>query len=460
MADAADPPVPPDRARSDLARLLVQHLGAGTLDAADVLPAVELLAGRPEGTRRALLHALLRETHPAFAPLVERLREARAKDALRHFELRSAGQPIPVELADELADLPLDAPLGWADAAQDASRLGDAAEVRRDRAFVRPRRETLPVAAAAVEEEWRAVVARLGARPTPWTAIRPLVLLEDLRARLGPDHPLQPALAAVRSAIDADVARSRSAEALGPDDDEDAFLEGLRDAFRAAADAAQRRRLLDRVLLWPTVRAARVLPDLGTEPWAQERASLVLTLRFGQKHGARWGLWRQWLDQARVASAQLRAPATAGREELLCLYYASRADHDAGTLAALEEGWADRLPAVSAEVFATRWGDRLPPAERRLLVGTAPAEPAPSASPSAQGAATAPPTSSGSAPPVPPPRAPEVSSLPPPLPSRPVARRAPPAPPPAPPRPSLWRVHVQGFLAENWYIVAGIAMVL
>src|SRR5262249_27865919 len=40
------------------------------------------------------------------------------------------------------------------------------------------------------------------------------------------------------------------------------------------------------------------------------------------------------------------------------------------------------------------------------------------------------------------------------------ARRAPPAPPPAPPRPSLWRVHVQGFLAENWYIVAGIAMVL
>src|SRR5262249_59189729 len=111
-----------DRARSDLARLLVQHLGAGTLDAADVLPAVELLAGRPEGTRRALLHALLRETHPAFAPLVERLREARAKDALRHFELRSAGQPIPPEPAGEPAGPPPHAPPRWGGRAPDAAR--------------------------------------------------------------------------------------------------------------------------------------------------------------------------------------------------------------------------------------------------------------------------------------------------------------------------------------------------
>src|SRR5262249_20118804 len=32
--------------------------------------------------------------------------------------------------------------------------------------------------------------------------------------------------------------------------------------------------------------------------------------------------------------------------------------------------------------------------------------------------------------------------------------------PPEPPPPSVWRDHVQGFLSENWYIVAGIAMVL
>src|SRR5262249_28139246 len=167
---------------------------------------------------------------------------------------------------------------------QDASRLGDAVEVRRDRAFVQARRDALPLAAAAVEDEWRAVVARLQARPTPWTSVRPLVLVEDVRARLGPDHPLQPTLAARRSPIHAAVLRSRAADTLGSDDDEDAFLEGLRDAFRATGDDARRRLLLDRVLLWPTVRAARVLPDLCTEPWSQERASLVLTLRFGQKH--------------------------------------------------------------------------------------------------------------------------------------------------------------------------------
>src|SRR5262249_5416831 len=62
--------------------------------------------------------------------------------------------------------------------------------------------------------------------------------------------------------------------------------------------------------------------------------------------------------------------------------------------------------------------------------------------------------------PTPPLPAPGPSILPPPVPARPAARRARPAAPTAPTPPSLWRTHVQGLLAENWYIVAGIAMVL
>jgi hypothetical protein len=456
MPDAAEPPVPPDRSRLDLARLLIQHLGAGTFETRDVLPAVQALAGRPEGSRRALLAALAREDVAAFRPLVQKLRELRAADALRHFELRTAGQPVSAELAEELADLPLDVAVGWADLTEDPSRLGDAVEVLRDCFFLATRGTALPVIASVVEQEWRAVLERLRQRPTPWTAVPPLGLLHDASARLGADHPLQPTLAALREGIEAEIVESRAAgvrsaqagaeagraaESLAPDVDEDAFLEGLRDAFRAAADAGARRKLLDRVLCWPTVRAARVIPDLCTESWAQERAPLVLALRFGQRHGASWGHWRQWLDQARVASTQVRLPLAA-REELLCLWYSARADRDPGVLATLEGLCRSRVPILSAEVFVARWDDRLPADEKRQLV-VAPA------------VVTAPPPAAPELPPaMPPPPMPSPPMPPPP-------RGRPAAPPPSePPGPSVWRDHVQGFLSENWYIVAGIAMVL
>src|SRR5262249_57615531 len=124
----------------------------------------------------------------------------------------------------------------------------------------------------------------------------------------------------------------------------------------------------------------------------------------------------------------------AGREELLCLWYGRRADHDSGTLAALEEGFADRLPAVSPEAFATRWADRLAPEERRQLVGSAvPAVPPPGVG---SAAGTPPPPAIPGSRPMPPPPASEPATLPPPVPTRPAPRPAPPpAPPPPPPPP-------------------------
>ena len=100
-----DPPGAPDASRVELARLLVLHLGAGTLESKDVVPAVQALLGGAAGSRRELLEALARQDLPAVRPLVRRLVELRAMDALRYHELRSAGEPIPPELAGELIHL-------------------------------------------------------------------------------------------------------------------------------------------------------------------------------------------------------------------------------------------------------------------------------------------------------------------------------------------------------------------
>jgi transposase InsO family protein len=69
------------------------------------VPAVQALLRGAAGSRRELLEALARQELPAVRPLVRRLVELRAMDALRYHELRSAGEPIPPELAGELIHL-------------------------------------------------------------------------------------------------------------------------------------------------------------------------------------------------------------------------------------------------------------------------------------------------------------------------------------------------------------------
>ncbi|HEV7498654.1 MAG TPA: hypothetical protein VGQ33_01565, partial [Vicinamibacteria bacterium] len=106
--------------REELARALLLHVAAGTIDAREAAAAVRALLAEPAAAappRLALLQSLRALPVEGLQPLVDRLRLLRLRDAEAAYELKRAGHPLPLDLAAELADLPLDGPIDWSAAA-------------------------------------------------------------------------------------------------------------------------------------------------------------------------------------------------------------------------------------------------------------------------------------------------------------------------------------------------------
>jgi hypothetical protein len=409
--------------RVDLARLIAGEWVAGRLLAEQVLPALSALLGASEAspTRGELLDWLEGEHLEGLGPLESWLGSARGADARTAFAHRRRGEAIPEGLARELADLPIDAPLGWTGLAPDDRRLAEAVGHLRDRAFIVERRDKAPGIAVAVEAATAAAVARVGEAPPLWSTIRPRDLLNEARQHVAADEAaggsLGLALDAVSERLDAEGERARDAVAAmlqtpplpaPPDLDEAAALAAIAARHASGTDRSERSRLLDWVLSWPSDRAAAVIDAMCDEPWARRRAALVLTLRFGQDFGTRWEPWQAWLRKV-SAHDQGARPRGAQAVELLAIWLASQARREPAVEEALQEWCRSNVPPVSAEEFVGRWRDAISAPERAALLERPPIAP---------------------------------------------AEPLPPEPP------SFWREHVQGFLAENWYLAAGVVMVV
>ncbi len=363
---------PASSSRDRLLSLLVAHLAEEKLPSQDLLGALRALLGPTEGrlSRRALLQELESQPEAAVASLGELLRSLRFRDAQRAHELRVAGRPLPEDLREELADLPLDTILPAS--SRRGARPGDAAEL-------------LDQALPPGDPESRAARDR----------VAQALDAETTRARQAVNE-----IASGRG--------SRAASVFGPR----VLARAAAAAFPARVARDEQRVLLDLVLAAPIRSLAELLPSLCTEPWAQARAALLLTLRFGAPYGEDLAQWKAWLGIAELAERDEAGHVSArAAARALLEWYAGQPGVDAATIttlrrrAGLEDVQAEERPAATAPATA-------PPATTR-------------------------------------PKAP------------PPARRRPPPVAPPPPEPvSPWREHVQGFLAENAYLAAGIVMVV
>jgi len=427
--------------REELAHALLLHVAAGTLDVQEAAPALRALVGGASGSaprRLSLLEALRAEPPAGLAPVIAALQRLRFRDAEAAHALKAASQPLTPELAAELADLPLDVPLGFRTGTPAGARWADAYELLQHHLFL-DGAGTPPRLREGVAAALRAAAARLAEAPAPAFWSEPRRLLAAAREEVGTaDAAVASALEARSAELDraAGAALARADEALDalpvpiPEDvPEDALVSRLPASFRRA-DAARQRVLLDLALAWPTAAMVPALLAIATEPWAQERALLVLTLRFGRVHGPDWRAWSSWLHAQELALARARpvAPAQSTAVERLMVWELQRGDGAHEVVSALESWARRRRPSVRPQAIVDRWRSLLTTAEANAILGTSVA------------AAT------GGVPPPPPrPSAPAVSA------------RAPARPPPEPP---AWQRHVQGFFAENWYMVAGVLMVV
>ncbi len=393
--------------REDLLRALVRLTASGTLDSRTAVPALGRLAAQdaPPLDVAGVLGALRED--PACHALAEQLRAARRKAALRAHQERAAGRPVPEDAKILLGGLPFDLPLGWMTGEDALPPLRASIVLLGDLSLLASRLDRAPRTHEAVEKRFRESAQRI-ARTGVFTPGFLLDLAAAAEQRGGGPRPA--------------IARLR--ERLGGGADEEAELRAL------AADSGA----FDRLLAWPTDRAAAHVARAVQGPEAEERADLFLALRFGMPMNQSWGAWKNWLEtQARLSkqrAERLRGLAERHPVELLLVWLASRDDSDAELRAELEELHQAAAEPIRPDDLVARWERSIPAEEWEAVTGRAPViheapDPATRIRPR-------------TAPPAP----------------------KPPEPPPQPAGPSVWEAHLRPFFLENWYLVAGVLMFL
>ncbi len=493
----------------DLTRSLVHWLAQGKLDARVVLPALRKLSAEssPAPSLLELLETVASEGGPEVASLTHHLRDICRREALTARGRLAAGNDLPPETALALAGLRFDAPRGWRDVSGIQRTLSSALAAGRDQLLVQAQGEAAPVTAQAVQEHFQREVSN---------ALRPLQALGDIldEGLLAATHASAPGARpdAVKQVLtlalqsleqDAQVLATRALDEVHsplPESISEAAAAAewtLR--WRQAANATEQQSLLDMLCAWPSARVAAVLRDSVKSGWMQERVQVSLTLRFGLTWANSWSHWSRWLEQSEKEWRQqvdaLHQFVQEEADAILWLWYQSTATPDAAALAWLRNRVVERLGSDCWDSFAARWGQRIP-AEERACFGLTPTPETIQSLPPLAAAGAVPPVIESGAQAATQTAAPEAVATPslatpPPLPGpRPVTVAAPEArpgtahelavamtkrrsaaarpppqarvvtPQPPPPTPTVWEKHVQPFFAANWYILAGIGMVI
>ena len=448
---------------TDLIALLARYAAEGILETRQALSAIQTLSAAvagPEPGVASLLEGLVRhrdsveEPDPAIDALITRVKQLRASAAGRFHQQRRQGPVDFAEYESLLGDLPLkELP---AVVAQNATTglLESAISLAGDRRFLAARLDLVPTVSAEVFRRFDQVAVE--AFQVLEHADRGLILeiVSELRQQVetesyrNPDDEKGRAVQGLRLQLDKIQAL---ADSLPLDDPApsaghaDYSLRTMERQFHSAATARERRQLLDRVCAWSGRECAEVLLRLvKSDPAMSERAALLLTCRSGARATSGWSGWQEVLSRGiqRDHNDRLRLVRQAPGE-LLLMWLSRLKVVDREIIESLERYCDTHALLVGAADFAERWQDHLPAQECNALLGIefideGPLEDVPRSTTTARPLV---PRSPGA-------RTAEVSTA--------------VAPPPKPPSATavIWRDHIQPWLTENWYLVAGVVMVV
>lgn len=452
-----------------LMKQLARYVSDGTLNPQYVLPVLGRLANTsPPLDGSQLMDALLQHGDPAAASLVPRIQSARHSLAAQlHAARRDRKLSTTESVADQyplIADLPLDVPLGWITLAHSLKLLTSVLGVARDARFAASRGSEATQTAALLETRLEEMLSDADQPLFPRDRRYVLKVIELARKQASESTDVIRVLdrleAQVRDRREAEQAAVRKAfedpaVAISGELDEQDVLDELMRRYQQASTRDEAVEWLDRLCAWPGVSVAGRLNRLLESNADRERAALIFTLRVGSRNVAGWSGWRNWLTQSeRVLERQQQDFGRIVQKspvEALALWCRQQPDVDQEVIAALESWCRSNATAVNPERLVERWAEIIPPGEVNALLGvlhepedvflpdeSQEAVEQVSVLPQVSDPATVPPVVgiSGEA-------APAES-----------ART------PVPPSPSVWRDHVQPFFAENWYMVAGVLMVI
>jgi hypothetical protein len=442
---------------------LAHWLAAGKLEPRVVLPAIQALAG--EGgepkTMLALLEELATETNPPLAALAVHLRETLRRAALDFYEKKKSGLRPPADAASLLAGLPLAAADDWKFSRELAGAVGPVLRHVRDLAFLSAAQEKAPHLFREIKSQASQSLAAAFAALSP--AVLHLPALTPLEQAWPPGLPgRETVLTWLQRRNKSTWEASLPIAPVGPPPPTESPGAAAAAPQVGAGPSEGRQaqsQTLDEICASGSPAAIPRLREIANERWAKDRAMLILTLRFGQLALNNWTLWEDWLTRQfslwQAEQHDLLQHLEQHPHGMLLIFYSLLPDPDPTVVDALIHLASVSGPSIDATDLVHRWVKQTPMNEQRALLGLP--EPVPPPIPivtesASLGATLAPPplATEGSAPP-------RLGSA-----TFGVGEEVAVAAivPPAPPKPSLWETHIQPFFVENWYIVAGIAMVI
>ena len=455
---------------TDLIALLARYEADGDLESPQVASAIQALSAAEADSdpgMATVLESLLQQRQSAREPiaaiddLIDHINQVRLSAAAR---FHRAHQSKTVDLADFerlLGDLPLED--SQVEDAENSSRLvlSSAISLARDRRFLSSRRDLAPMAAAELDRQFDEISNECFSILENSNRRLALEIIDVVRQRLrseidqARDDAQQNVVGRLGLQLDQVQAEAKSAppgQSLSEENDGIDSLQSLEAQFHAAETPLRQQQALDRICVWPSGECFEVILRLvESNPEIGERAGLILTCRSGPRQVAGWTGWENALKRATLRGQQdLRKLVGESPADLLLIWARRYGGLRPELITSLEQYCEEHATPVDEEDFARRWVDVLSASEINALLGfdfqddrpapetVQPIDPEPAAAdePRTTAAAPVPPTTA-------PPTAPPT-----------------PAPPPRPPRPAsvIWQNHIQPWLTENWFLVAGIVM--
>lgn len=454
----------------ELVRTLSYRLARGDLNSETVLPVLARLCGeeRPEKiqTVDALIEALLQIPGEEPEALAAHLREVQMKRAL---DARWRDASGAEKDAFFLSGLPISPPPPWESPDSVNACLKNLLHRAGDWIFAAQHQHEASRIFGVVDARFRSAIGDFREKLEPH---RDFIHAAIENALDGKSSDYSEATVALIEAEKAAVSAGTEAFLKDPElpvesketaIDDQLVAKGLLKHFRNASTREGQQSLLEIACSWRSQWIIPALLKMCQEPWAQERACLLLALRFDSPSRRTWQQWEVWLnEQLANFTKGRRSLAVALRSRPVETHAIWFFDHK--ETARLVESLGASDVAVRPEEFVNRWSGVIDADEWNAISGFERPKPPPLPVESKPQATPPPIPPAPAIEPTPPERTQAVQ--PPPIPTRKMKAKevSEPKPKPKPKSkpnvPSIWEAHIQPFVLENWYLVAGIAMVV
>ena len=434
---------------------LVRKMASGAISYENALPIMRELSQTAENpiSDAELIGVLSGQFGSSAAKLINEISSLQFKKALQYYRLKSDSANIPPELLETFKDYPLQNISGWKPRNNSIPLLKDLFSILQDYSFVLKHKDALPSLPPKLKECFNKIAIELNNN-----CIFDNIDISKILEIIPHEAPeLAPLFEEIRHQFDANVYKTRREIVAALDKqpnsllcmnvNENIALEILKVRLNSLINIREKTAVLDTLCCWPTEAVTDILRTLTLESSLQKRAIIILTLRFGWKDDTcpDWDTLICWIENRDVNNifrqSELNDYVKMHPALIVLLWYSGLKDKNSNVMEQLAGLAVCDTAAILPVDIIQRHSGILTEDEVNILANDCKKQEPPPVQANIH-------TDDQAAlhPIIPPPLPAAVSSL------KNIEKEI--------PLPSLWVNHIQPFFAENWYMAAGIFMVI